>query len=342
MSTLDQAFIRAYGAGSGKAASGAKAKLPTSNRATATASSEAKVKKLVDDAHGGLWGPHYRGRTEDDEYQQLAERLAQVNQERASDVEPTPHEILLEEEPHGAAPAATVIAVDDGPREALRPAFEAHRFSWPRNVEVLIAAAGTEFAAFVDELQTRVSEGRKTLAVTGADRGEGRTTVLLALARLAATRGLRVALVDLDLRAPQLAEQLGLRPEIGWDDVYADKVPLADALVESLADGITLLPLRHSPANPRSLAGNTVLRSAIDTLRNHYDLVLIDAGPLCDDGETIDLAAALCGTTLDDAIIVRDRRHATAKLVHEVGRRLAVLGIHRWDIAENFSEIQGY
>jgi Mrp family chromosome partitioning ATPase len=191
-------------------------------------------------------------------------------------------------------------------------------------------------------LERRSGEGRKTLLVTGAERGEGRSLVALALARLAANRNLRTVVVDLDLSQPALAELLGLRPELGWDDACSERLSLAETLIESHDDRLTLLPLRCGLENPRALAGNRFLNDALTELREHFDCIVLDAGPLLDDAATVDLATALGGHALDDGLVIRDRRRTTPQQVHEVGRRLAVLGIQRWDLAENFSEIQGY
>jgi Mrp family chromosome partitioning ATPase len=164
----------------------------------------------------------------------------------------------------------------------------------------------------------------------------------LALARLAANRGLRTVVVDLDLASPQLAQQLGLRPELGWDDVQAERLKIDEALIESIDDRVTLLPLRNGYANPRALAGTGFLRDAVERLRAEFDVVLLDVGPLEDDGDTIDLAAALGGAAIDDALVIRDRRRVTPQQLHDACRRAAALGVRRWDVVENFTEIQGY
>ncbi|MBA4015958.1 MAG: hypothetical protein C0483_02090 [Pirellula sp.] len=238
--------------------------------------------------------------------------------------------------------AAPPSPMDTSVQGAFRAAFETQRFSWPRPVEVLIAAAGSEFAQFITELEERIRGGRQSLTITGCQRGEGRTTLTLALGRLLANRGLRTVLVDCDVRAPQMAEALGVRPELGWDDVYAERLSVTDAMIESLDDRMSLLPMRNGLANPRAMAGNRTLAGIIDTLRAHFDAVLLDVGPLADDPAAIDLTSAMTGSRLDDALVVRDRRRTGSKEVQAVCRRLSALGIHHWDIAENFTELQGY
>ncbi len=344
MSTLDQAFIRAYQAGSARKAAAAATTSPAPSFAPAetkqlsptgmpidVAPKAAPRKFYVDDPHASNYVPHYlhglvadlsEAETQSAEIERLTQRLSQVNAT-------------------AAAPETTVHAASPAVDE-MRAAYETQHFAWPRKLEVLIAAAGGEFAEFATELTERCRTDRKTLVVTGAERGSGRSLITLALARMASNRNLRTVIVDLDLRQPNLSDLLGLRPELGWDDACAERLPLTDVLVESLDDRLTLMPLRNGLANPRALAGNRFLADALDRLREHFDLVLLDAGPLHDDAATIELAAALGGYSLDDALVVRDRRCTTPQQIQEVGRRLAVLGVRHWDVAENFTEIQGY
>jgi Mrp family chromosome partitioning ATPase len=347
MSTLDQAFIRAYQAETArrKEAAGESIVAATTRSKSATAGSRER-RHFVDAAHAAEFAPHYAdgaapahvaGEPIVHQARDLAARLAKLNAAAAVRSEASTAAEEVEESSTIAEPQRAEAA--DSP---LHPAFETQRFHWPRKVEVLIAAAGGDFAAFAEEIEDRSRADRKILLVTGTERGEGRTTLVLALARLAANRGLRTVVVDLDLASPQLAQQLGLRPELGWDDVQAERLKIDEALIESIDDRVTLLPLRNGYANPRALAGTGFLRDAVERLRAEFDVVLLDVGPLEDDGDTIDLAAALGGAAIDDALVIRDRRRVTPQQLHDACRRAAALGVRRWDVVENFTEIQGY
>lgn len=348
MSNLDQAFIRAYQVGTATAQRAPTAqrastaqRAPASQRSAAAVAEPIPTATLIDTAPAAQRTPSTAQRmplSPDDATTRLYVDSAHT----------VPSSHLHTAVPVYAEPAVSLSAsappapMETGVQPQFVAAFETRRFAWPRAAEVLIAAAGTEFASFLGELEERIRGGRQTLVVTGAERGEGRTTVLLALARLLANRGLRTAIVDCDLKAPTLAEMLGVRAEVGWDDVYAERLQVQDALIESTEDRVTILPMRNGLANPRVMAGNRILATMIDTLRGHYDMVLVDVGPLSDDPAAIDLTAALTGAHLDDALVVRDRRRTSAKDLQAVCRRLSALGIHHWDIAENFTEIQGY
>lgn len=353
MSTLDQAFIRAYQAGAAapRKVSAAAAPVPAS---VAVASPEPFVKKSHRfAAKPAVSSPAPAPPAAAPAPTAVPERMPLGQDDTAlryyvDAAHTVPPRHLQTAIPVYAEPAVSLSAaappapLDNSVQGAFRAAFETQRFSWPRPVEVLIAAAGSEFAQFISELEERIRGGRQTLIVTGCERGEGRTTLTLALGRLLANRSLRTVLVDCDVRGPQMAEALGVRPELGWDDVYAERLSVTDALIESLDDRISMLPMRNGLANPRVMAGNRTLAGIIDTLRANFDAVLLDVGPLADDPAAIDLTSAMTGARLDDALVVRDRRRTGQKEVQAVCRRLSALGIHHWDIAENFTELQGY
>jgi Mrp family chromosome partitioning ATPase len=177
--------------------------------------------------------------------------------------------------------------------------------------------------------------GHGTIVVSGCRRGEGRTSVALMLARHLALGGARVALVDADFQRPQVAHQLGIMVEAGWEESLAGELPPGEAAIESLADALTIVPLRQ-PISASALSEKRVhVRQLIARWQTDFDLVCIDAGPLAesDDAghETIFDEAQI-----DAAVVVRDVRHCRLEQTHAVGRKLLRFGVSRWAIVENF------
>jgi len=124
----------------------------------------------------------------------------------------------------------------------------------------------------------------KTVLVTSAVSGEGKTTVALGLARAVADTGSRVILVEADLRHPSLSGRLGLN--------YEGRAGLAAALLGG-QDPVDLLT--NSPDDPKNLKVLTVgqtsshavdllssshLAEAFARLASDADLVVIDSAPL--------------------------------------------------------------
>ncbi|HVX62307.1 MAG TPA: hypothetical protein VHC19_16945, partial [Pirellulales bacterium] len=241
-----------------------------------------------------------------------SERAPQANDLAAKDV-PSPARQSL---PSTAPKPATTTAA-----EALQAALEVEQFDWPEPADALRAAAVEQWTTW----QRQFAAGAKTWMVTSQYRGEGRTTVLLAAARhlALAGQGVRVVLVDADFERPQLAQQLGVAVQIGWEDVFADRQPLAEALVESTSDRVTLLALREPVAARDVLAGGVRLTASLRSLRQHFDFVCIDAGPLADAADMVQSTVFGLETGIDAALMVRDLRRADGEESAVLGRRLA-------------------
>jgi Mrp family chromosome partitioning ATPase len=304
MSTLDEAFIKAYRKGQAAKPSYAPevGSQPPNRRATDAA------------AHAAMPSPHARFGASS------AVRSAPMPQ-------PAPP-VASPEQFRSAAESPS----------ALRPVFEVRHFVWPRLVGSLVAQAHTELQATIGLLAARSQQGRRSLLVTGCARGEGRTTLLLTLAHVAGLRGLRAVLVDLDFRHPDLAAQLGLAPEIGGEEILQRAIPLAEVLIESPGEGLTLLPLVRATGEPVAVESQRRLCMALAELRNHFDLVLVDSGPLDSDAAAIDLALLLGDAPIDDVLVVRTHETQDAEL-RAVGKRLLAARLRRWDLAENFARI---
>ncbi|HEY5311649.1 MAG TPA: hypothetical protein VIK18_03995 [Pirellulales bacterium] len=237
-------------------------------------------------------------------------------------------------QPHAAFAAAAPRPAPEGP--AVEAAFEVPHFIWPAIVTELLARAPAEFARASAWLAAMVDRSPKVVLMAGMLRGEGRTTVLLALAQAAAQRKLRCALVDLDFFKPELADRLGIMAQVGGEEVFSGDLPLGDALVESLAEPLSVLPLVRPLAAPDRVTAKRRVSATLQLLRRSHDLVLVDAPPLDSDAQAVDLAAILSGSVVQDAVVVRDPQRVAADEMRLVNRRLAAAGVSRWHIIENF------
>ena len=100
------------------------------------------------------------------------------------------------------------------------------------------------------------------------------------LAITLAESGVRVAIVDADMRRPRLAEMMGLEGAVGLSDVLIGRAALDDVLQEWGSDGLFVLPAGQIPPNPSELLGSQPATDLIDALAEAFDVVLIDAPPL--------------------------------------------------------------
>jgi capsular exopolysaccharide synthesis family protein len=117
----------------------------------------------------------------------------------------------------------------------------------------------------------------KTLVVTSALPGEGKTTAATNLALVTAlSLGRRVLLVDCDLRRPRVHQSLGLRPEAGLAEVLNGDVGLDEAILKVEGANLEVLPVRGRPTNPSELLSSPRMRELIQEVAQRYDRVLLD------------------------------------------------------------------
>jgi capsular exopolysaccharide synthesis family protein len=120
----------------------------------------------------------------------------------------------------------------------------------------------------------------RSIVITSAMSGEGKTTTVANLAVSLAAANWQVVLVDADLRRPRLAEYFGLEGAVGLTDVLSGQVPLEVALQTWGPDGrIRILPAGSVPPNPSELLASHQMSELIGRLES-LGLTLIDAPPL--------------------------------------------------------------
>ena len=122
----------------------------------------------------------------------------------------------------------------------------------------------------------------KTVLVTSAVSGEGKTTVALGLARAAALSGQRVILVEADMRRPNLEQRLGLGKQTrGLASVLAgDDDPLE--LLHSIPglSRLKVLVCGPTPKSATSLLRPEELIRTFEAIGSQADLVVVDSAPL--------------------------------------------------------------
>ncbi len=238
-----------------------------------------------------------------------------------------PQAIAARRPPTAEEPTAEAAAVILPLGEVFRPAFQVEQFAWSAGATRLGRAAGIQLDRLADGMAGGLAEGHRVAALAACRRGEGCTTLLLCAARRLAERGLKVIMVDADFDTPALVRRLGLLPETGWEDVLAGRLPVGEAVIESHADGLAVLPLR----GPLATAVDALPTGrTFATLRKHYDLVLVDLGQLDP------IAQSVARKGIEAVVLVRNVRLTPSEELAGIGDRLAASGLWEAGVAENF------
>jgi protein-tyrosine kinase len=204
--------------------------------------------------------------------------------------------------------------------------------SWPATVRALEREHGGRFDRLAEILvEARDRQQQKVLLFTSCHRAEGRTTLVLTVARALARRPGRTLLVDADLTGPMIARQLGLRPRTGLDDVVDEGLALADALIDAPDDHLSILPLRAPVARPRDFLASPEWSCLMARLRREFDLVLLDGSPLF-----AGLSAAVLHRSVDAAILVHNRLLTGERALLRAREVLDAGGIPLLGLAQTF------
>lgn len=138
----------------------------------------------------------------------------------------------------------------------------------------------------------------RQVIVTSAMGDEGKTVVACNLAIAMTQTSRRVCLVEGNLRQPAVGRYLGLRPSAGLVDVVAGRSPLNDALVSWNGDQLTVLQAGTTAPDPTQLLGSRAMTDLLATLRERFDMLVIDAPPVLPVSDSAVLAHSSDGTIL--------------------------------------------
>jgi capsular exopolysaccharide synthesis family protein len=152
--------------------------------------------------------------------------------------------------------------------------------------DLLIDKPMSSFAEAVRGLQlgltlANIDKKPKVIVVTSSVPGEGKTTLAVSLARMAARGGQKVVIIDGDLRRPNIAKSLGIeKPDHGLIEALTGDVPLEQCLTKDPRTNALLLPCLKTPISPADVLASKAMQELIAKLRNGLDLVIIDSAPL--------------------------------------------------------------
>jgi succinoglycan biosynthesis transport protein ExoP len=148
----------------------------------------------------------------------------------------------------------------------------------------------------------------KVIMVTSARPQEGKTTTAINSAIVLAQKGVRVLLVDADLRRPSVHKTLGMGPRSGLSNVLTGNTTLEQAIsVSPVLPNLFILPAGSTPPNPAELLASANMKDVLDELRQQFDHVVIDTPP------TLSVTDAVVLSPRVDAIILVIRSGQTTK-----------------------------
>ncbi|MEA2713906.1 MAG: tyrosine-protein kinase Etk/Wzc [Gemmatimonadales bacterium] len=142
----------------------------------------------------------------------------------------------------------------------------------------------------------------KSIIVTSPAPGDGKSTTVSNLAVTLAQQGLKVIVIDADLRRGTLHRVFGVGREPGLSDLLIGRTNLEAATqeIDLGAEGLLhLIGAGAPPPNPADLLGSNRLRQVLNLVEPLYDVVLVDCPPI-----NLVTDAAIAGTQVDGVLLV--------------------------------------
>jgi capsular exopolysaccharide synthesis family protein len=158
-----------------------------------------------------------------------------------------------------------------------------------------------------------------TIQITSALSGEGKTAAATNLAVVLAQAGHRVALVDADLRRPQVHDSFGIPVGPGVTDLIRGAQPkdVVQHIDVGSGERLSVFTSGAVPPNPSEILSGRRMRKLLTRLGEHYEYVVIDSVPVLPVTDSVALAAVV-----DEVIVVALAGSVRAAEVEETIRRL--------------------
>lgn len=160
------------------------------------------------------------------------------------------------------------------------------------------SALAEQFRTLRTNIQfSMVGENLKSMVITSAGVGAGKSVIAANLAAAFASDDRRVLLVDADLRKPTVHQTYRLENKSGFTTLlmYPD-TKLSDLVYETQTEGLYLLTSGPIPENPADLLASKQTEFLKDEMEEVFDLVIFDMPPILPVTDAQIMASKVDGT----------------------------------------------
>lgn len=164
----------------------------------------------------------------------------------------------------------------------------------------------------------------KSLLITSCAPSDGKSFIALNLAIVSGQTGVRVLLIDADMRRGSLRQYFGLkRKATGLSDLLSGAASFDEAIYSSEETGMDFMPTGAIPPNPAELLASDAMPEVLRRLNDAYDLIIVDASPVL----AVSDAGIIGQHTGMSLLVVRHLVTAKAE-IESVQKTLANVGVH--------------
>ena len=170
----------------------------------------------------------------------------------------------------------------------------------------------------------RADRDIRLVGVTSSTQGEGKSTAVTIFARTLSDLGLRVLIIDADMRLPMQGRYLGVEQGEGLSSLLSDSSVDPRSLIQNIQDNLDIIPAGPKPPDPAKLLNSSRCQEVVDKIRAlpGYDIVLWDAPPCLMLADPI-----LLGEKLDGILFLVGLGKVSRELAPQASRRIKATGV---------------
>jgi capsular exopolysaccharide synthesis family protein len=184
---------------------------------------------------------------------------------------------------------------------------------------------------------THNSQGARMVGVTSSVSGEGKSLTSINMAYTMAETGLKILLIECDLRKPTLGTKLGITSASGLSNVLARLSTPAEMLNRNvLIKGLDVILAGDIPPNPAELLGSKAMGFVLDKMGTYYDYIVLDLPPV---GSVTD--ALVVSKHLDGVVVVARQNYTTTTMLADTVRQLKYVDAHILGFVYNDASANG-
>lgn len=193
--------------------------------------------------------------------------------------------------------------------------------------DIVITDFKSPAAEAIQKLQTNIAFANpdkpiQVLGITSAIQGEGKSTTTVNLANVYALRGLKIVVVNLDIRRPSIHRYYHIQNKVGIVDYVSGDVESVDDIVVHTPGQVDIINAGSSTPFATKILQSNKLPTLFEELRKRYDMILVDTAPVL-----LVTDALLCAKFVDAFIFVCAQHISKKKEVADAVKNLRQNGI---------------
>lgn len=180
-------------------------------------------------------------------------------------------------------PSVTVVPSFEKISRKKRKYFKVGEGKIPTEL-VLLQDRGSISAEAIRRLKNNIiyqygEEPPKTIAITSAEKGDGKSTIVANLGIAFAEEGYKTLIIGTDFRRPKLGKYLGLSTKKGLSDYLEGQLSFDDLIRNSDQENLKVIVAGENTETPEILGSSMLFKQLLNKMEEAFDVIILDTPP---------------------------------------------------------------